>query len=45
MGTRAGEARETALAEFHEQWKDEGLVMLKWLALQVRPASGFQSQG
>ncbi|EIE24754.1 aminopeptidase N, partial [Coccomyxa subellipsoidea C-169] len=27
--------RETALAEFYEQWKDDGLVMLKWIALQA----------
>ena len=26
---------ETALAEFYEQWKDDPLVMLKWIALQV----------
>ncbi len=31
----AGQERETALAEFYEQWKDDGLVMLKWIALQV----------
>ena len=30
-----GAERETALAEFYEQWKDDSLVMLKWLALQV----------
>lgn len=28
-----GEARDTALAEFYEQYKDEPLVVLKWLAL------------
>ncbi|KAK9918305.1 hypothetical protein WJX75_003036 [Coccomyxa subellipsoidea] len=27
--------REIALAEFYEQWKDDGLVMLKWIALQA----------
>ena len=31
----AGPEREIALAEFYEQWKDDGLVMLKWIALQV----------
>ena len=30
-----GAERETALAEFYEQWKDDGLVMLKWIGLQV----------
>jgi hypothetical protein len=34
----AGPERETALAEFYEQWKDDSLVMLKWLALQVGTA-------
>lgn len=27
------EARDTALAEFYEAYKDEPLVVLKWLAL------------
>ncbi|BDA49167.1 Aminopeptidase N [Coccomyxa sp. Obi] len=30
-----GPERETALAEFYEQWKDDALVMLKWIALQA----------
>ena len=30
-----GAERKTALAEFYEQWKDDGLVMLKWIGLQV----------
>lgn len=29
-----GEARATALAEFYEKWKDEPLVLLKWVAIQ-----------
>nr|PNR47635.1 hypothetical protein PHYPA_012108 [Physcomitrium patens] len=31
----SGDARSKALAEFYEQWKDETLVMNKWLALQA----------
>ena len=31
----AGPERETALEEFYKQWKDDSLVMLKWIALQV----------
>lgn len=31
----AGPERETALEEFYQQWKDDSLVMLKWIALQV----------
>lgn len=38
------EARDTALAEFYEQYKDEPLVVLKWLALVTSsnvPGEGF----
>lgn len=31
----AGPERKTALEEFYKQWKDDSLVMLKWIALQV----------
>ena len=31
----AGPERETALEEFYRQWKEDSLVMLKWIALQV----------
>jgi len=31
-----GEARERALASFHEQWRADPLVIDKWLALQAR---------
>ena len=31
----AGSERETALEEFYKQWKDDSLVMLKWIGLQV----------
>ncbi|KAK9814410.1 hypothetical protein WJX72_005522 [[Myrmecia] bisecta] len=30
-----GEERETAMSEFYESWRDEPLVLLKWLALQA----------
>lgn len=33
--TFAGSERETALEEFYKQWKDDSLVMLKWIGLQV----------
>ena len=33
------EARETALAGFHERWKDEPLVLDKWFAAQARDPS------
>jgi hypothetical protein len=33
-----GEARKIALAEFFEKWKNEPLVILKWLGLQARYA-------
>ncbi len=32
----AGPERKTALEEFYKQWKDDSLVMLKWIGLQVR---------
>ena len=35
----SGAARDTALAEFYEQWKHEPLVMLKWLGIQVNQKS------
>ena len=31
----AGEERQTVLKEFYEQWKDESLVVLKWLGIQT----------
>lgn len=31
----AGPERDTALEEFYKQWKDDSLVMLKWIGLQV----------
>jgi aminopeptidase N len=31
-----GPERDAALAEFYEQWKQQPLVMLKWLDVQVR---------
>ncbi|HEY3800846.1 MAG TPA: aminopeptidase N [Caulobacteraceae bacterium] len=34
-----GEAFETALADFHDRWRDEPLVMDKWFALQARDPS------
>ena len=30
------EERGTMLAEFYERWKDEPLVVLKWLSMQAR---------
>lgn len=30
-----GEARDTALAEFYDKWKGDGLVMNKWLGIQA----------
>ena len=35
MGLCAGSERETALEEFYKQWKDDSLVMLKWVGLRV----------
>lgn len=32
----AGPERDIALQEFYATWKDEPLVMLKWIGLQVR---------
>jgi aminopeptidase N len=34
-----GEAFDMALAEFHERWKDEPLVIDKWFAIQARSPS------
>lgn len=31
----AGPERDMALEEFYKQWKDDPLVMLKWIGLQV----------
>lgn len=31
----AGKERQIALDEFYEEWKDDNLVILKWLALQT----------
>ena len=31
----SGDARDGALAAFHERWKDDALVMDKWFALQA----------
>ena len=31
----AGKERQTALDEFYEQWKDDSLVILKWLGIQT----------
>ena len=31
----AGAERETALQEFYDAWKDEPLVLLKWISIQV----------
>lgn len=30
-----GDERQTALAEFYDQWKDEPLVILKWIGVQA----------
>lgn len=35
-----GEARATALAEFYKKWQKEPLVILKWVAIQVRAGEG-----
>lgn len=36
------EERATMLAEFYAKWSAEPLVVLKWLGLQVRPASPWE---
>jgi aminopeptidase N len=35
LSDHESEERKTAIQEFYEQWKDEPLVVLKWLTLQV----------
>lgn len=35
LASRACEQRHEALDLFHEQWKHEDLVMVKWLGLQA----------
>jgi aminopeptidase N len=35
LSDTASDERETALSEFYEEWKEEGLVTLKWLGLQA----------
>jgi aminopeptidase N len=35
LNDRAGTAREEALAEFYDRWKDDPLVVDKWFALQA----------
>lgn len=34
-GAAAGKERQVALDEFYEEWKDDSLVILKWLGLQT----------
>ena len=31
----AGEARDTAMAEFYEKWQNDSLVVLKWLTMKA----------
>jgi hypothetical protein len=38
-----GPERDAALADFYEQWKQQPLVMLKWLVVQVRVLSAGRS--
>ena len=45
LAVNPGEARDTALAEFYEQWKGDGLVMNKWLGIQAASSLPGQRAG